>query len=96
MDAAFLNADHIPPLADFTVLLDTGSSDLWLNIAGRGVELTNTSDLEALEGYGKGQVRGNIAFAEVQIGDFTIESQGASDFWPLSQPSELIKCGQHF
>lgn len=71
-------------LTDFTVLLDTGSSDLWLNIAGRGIELTNTSNLEALEGYGKGQVQGNIAFAELRIGDFTIESQGASNLWPLS------------
>lgn len=56
--------------------MDTGSSDLWLYTAGRTVQLTNSSDLRAVEAYGKGQVQGNIAFAQLQIGDFTIESQG--------------------
>ncbi|KAI1796364.1 aspartic peptidase domain-containing protein [Ganoderma leucocontextum] len=60
---------------NFTVQLDTGSSDLWLYTAGRPVQLTNSSDLIAVEAYGKGQVQGNIAFAQLQIGDFTIESQ---------------------
>ncbi|TBU31743.1 aspartic peptidase domain-containing protein [Dichomitus squalens] len=60
---------------NFTVQLDTGSSDLWLNTAGRAVQLTNATDLAAEEAYGSGQAAGSIAFAELRIGDFTLPSQ---------------------
>ncbi|PIL34121.1 hypothetical protein GSI_03832 [Ganoderma sinense ZZ0214-1] len=60
---------------NFTVQLDTGSSDLWLYTGGRPVQLTNTTDLVTAEGYGKGEVQGTIEFAQLQIGDYTIESQ---------------------
>ena len=69
---------YTSPSEDFTVQLDTGSSDLWLNTAGRDVQLMNTTELITEEGYGSGGVKGNIAFAELQIGDFTLPSQGKS------------------
>ena len=61
---------------DFTVLIDTGSTDLWVNTTGRSLKLTNSTDLEVTIGYGQGGVDGNIAFAELMIGDFVVPSQG--------------------
>ncbi|RPD73742.1 acid protease [Lentinus tigrinus ALCF2SS1-7] len=60
---------------DFTVILDTGSTDLWVAAQGRDVKLTNTTDLETSLVYGQGQVAGNIAFAELQVGEYVIPSQ---------------------
>ncbi|KAI0743088.1 aspartic peptidase domain-containing protein [Daedaleopsis nitida] len=67
----------------FTVILDTGSTDLWVNTKNRNVKLVNTTDLTTGIAYGKGQVLGNIDFAEVKIGDFVIESQA------FLNPSEI-------
>ena len=61
---------------DFTVLLDTGSTDLWVHTQGKDVKFTNTTDLEADIMYGIGGIEGKIQFTEVQIGDFTIKNQG--------------------
>ncbi|KAI1783139.1 acid protease [Ganoderma leucocontextum] len=61
--------------ANFTVQLDTGSSDLWLHTAGRPVQLTNTTDLVTSETYGQRHVEGKIKFADLQIGELTIERQ---------------------
>ncbi|OJT05040.1 Vacuolar aspartic protease [Trametes pubescens] len=59
----------------FTVLLDTGSTDLWINAQGRNVALTNTTDVVASEVYGQGAVQGNIAFAELKVGNYVVPSQ---------------------
>ncbi|KAM5543963.1 hypothetical protein V8D89_002580 [Ganoderma adspersum] len=60
---------------NYTVQLDTGSSDLWLYTAGLPVQLTNSTGLVASEAYGDVQVQGNIEYAELKIGNFTIKSQ---------------------
>ncbi|KAM5543337.1 hypothetical protein V8D89_003211 [Ganoderma adspersum] len=60
---------------NFTVQLDTGSSDLWLFAPDRPMQLTNTTDLLTSETYGKREVQGSVQFAELQIGDFVIKSQ---------------------
>ncbi|KAH9893132.1 aspartic peptidase domain-containing protein [Epithele typhae] len=59
----------------FVVQLDTGSSDLWLNITGRTLQFTNTTDLNITEGYGKGSVSGWLSFADMTIGDFSVPNQ---------------------
>ncbi|KAH9911320.1 aspartic peptidase domain-containing protein [Epithele typhae] len=68
---------------DFVVLLDTGSSDLWVNTTGRDLQLTNTTDLKVDIGYGKGSLSGYVAFADMTLGDFKIPGQAFVD------PTEL-------
>ncbi|KAI1785864.1 acid protease [Ganoderma leucocontextum] len=59
----------------FTVQLDTGSSDFWIHTAGRPVQLTNTTDLVTSETYGQRHVEGKIKFADLQVGNLTVERQ---------------------
>lgn len=92
----YVHTADVFPLSDFTVQLDTGSSDLWLNTAGREFQVTNTSDVMAVETFGLGQAQGNVAFAQLQIGDFTIESQGASCLPCPLHLSRLTEDLQHF
>lgn len=61
---------------DFTVLLDTGSTDLWVNSRGLELMLTNTTDLPMTELYGRGEVHGTVQFAELRVGEYVVPSQG--------------------
>ncbi len=61
---------------DFTVLLDTGSTDLWVNSKGLELMLTNTTDLPMTESYGRGEVHGTLQFAELRVGEYVVPSQG--------------------
>ena len=61
---------------EFTVQLDTGSSDLWIYAPGNSIKVLNDSHLSANLTYGTGSVDGPIQFAEVKIGEYTIPSQG--------------------
>lgn len=65
--------------------MDTGSSDLWVVAnPGQQIQLTATSTLPLTDSYGQGQVSGNIDFADVEVGGFTVPGQGA--------PSNLLSC----
>lgn len=64
------------PLVDFPVLLDTGSTDLWVYTGGSGLKFTNTTNLTAELGYAIGGASGPIAFAELELGAYRIPSQG--------------------
>ncbi|PIL33895.1 hypothetical protein GSI_03601 [Ganoderma sinense ZZ0214-1] len=64
---------------NFTVLLDTGSSDLWVDGRGRNITFTNTTSIAVNERYGVGLATGNLAFAGVQLGDFYVPSQAFVD-----------------
>ncbi|KAI0351016.1 acid protease [Trametes cingulata] len=73
-------------LPDFTVILDTGSSDLWVNTKGLNLQVTNTTDLQTDNTYAIGDVRGNIAFAELRIGPYVIPHQA---FTNASEVSDM-------
>ncbi|KAI0819329.1 aspartic peptidase domain-containing protein [Trametes gibbosa] len=60
---------------NFTVLIDTGSTDLWVDMTGLDVQITNTTDLQTDSHYAVGDVKGNIAFAELRFGQYVIPSQ---------------------
>lgn len=63
-------------LLDFSVVLDTGSSDLWV-IADGPLSLTNDSGLGTALAFGRGAIEGPIQFAELQVGEYVVPSQGA-------------------
>ncbi|GJE99241.1 acid protease [Phanerochaete sordida] len=60
---------------EFSVTLDTGSSDLYIYAPEGGIQITNDSHLEANITYVKGSVAGTVQFAELKIGEYTIPSQ---------------------
>ncbi|EIW59870.1 acid protease [Trametes versicolor FP-101664 SS1] len=64
---------------NLTLILDTGSSDLVVVRQGRNINLVNTSNVPVNETFGIGSAAGNVAFADLQIGDFTVHSQAFVD-----------------
>ncbi|KAH9895010.1 acid protease [Cubamyces lactineus] len=60
---------------NFSVILDTGSSDLWVNLKNRQIFLDNSTNLQVNETFGKGSLVGAIQFADLKLGDFTVQSQ---------------------
>ncbi|KZT64378.1 acid protease [Daedalea quercina L-15889] len=60
---------------DVLIQLDTGSSDLWVNLDEGEIEFSNTTDLPAQEAYGIGQIAGTIQFANVELGDNMVPNQ---------------------
>ncbi|KAM5543324.1 hypothetical protein V8D89_003198 [Ganoderma adspersum] len=61
---------------EFTVILDTGSTDLWIDGRGRNIKATNTTGISGNQSYAKGEVSGVISFAELKVGEHTVSSQG--------------------
>ncbi|KAL1945700.1 hypothetical protein VTO73DRAFT_1702 [Trametes versicolor] len=59
----------------FRVIVDTGSTDLWLDLQGLDIPLTNTTDLIVDTQYAIGEVKGNVLFAELRLGPYVIPSQ---------------------
>lgn len=76
--------------SDLTVILDTGSFDLLVDTGGLPPHLTNTTDIQASEEFGSGSALGNVDFAELQLGDFTIHSQGTLLYMPHAASCPLI------
>ncbi|KAJ2928438.1 hypothetical protein H1R20_g8656, partial [Candolleomyces eurysporus] len=62
---------------DFVVLLDTGSTDLWVLPDDRDGGLYNITDIPVQLGYGGGSsgVEGPIAVASFQMGSFNVSQQ---------------------
>ncbi|TFY61247.1 hypothetical protein EVJ58_g4630 [Rhodofomes roseus] len=60
---------------DLLIQLDTGSSDLWVNLEAGEIEFTNTTDLPAEEAYGIGHITGTIQFANAELGDNIVPNQ---------------------
>ncbi|KIP07540.1 hypothetical protein PHLGIDRAFT_35388 [Phlebiopsis gigantea 11061_1 CR5-6] len=58
----------------FEVILDSGSSDLWV-MSNTSLKLTNDSGIATGISYGEGFVAGPIQFAELQLGPYTVPSQ---------------------
>ncbi|KIJ62117.1 hypothetical protein HYDPIDRAFT_30669 [Hydnomerulius pinastri MD-312] len=59
---------------DFTLTIDTGSSDLWVT-NNQKAKITNTTSTNVNLTYGIGSADGNIAYAPVSFGGYRIDSQ---------------------
>ncbi|KII87031.1 hypothetical protein PLICRDRAFT_663523 [Plicaturopsis crispa FD-325 SS-3] len=59
---------------NFSLQLDTGSSDLWLH-SPTPVNTTNTTDTLITLTYGLGSAAGKVDYASLAIGDYTIPEQ---------------------
>lgn len=60
-------------------MVDTGSDDLWFlpTAVPRLPHFVNTTDIPLGMVYGDGSnITGVVAFAEVQLGEYTVPSQG--------------------
>ena len=64
---------------EFPIQLDTGSSDVWV-LPPIPIELTNVTDIPANLTFGIGEVSGNIAFADMSFGPYSVPSQGILTF----------------
>lgn len=60
----------------FRVTVDTGSTDLWLDLKGIEIQVSNTTDLIVDTPYAIGDVKGNVLFSELRIGPYVIPHQG--------------------
>lgn len=90
----FIRTCLIVPL-DFTVLLDTGSTDLWVNSKGLELLFANTTDLTIAEDYERGQVQGTLQFAELKVGDYVVPSQGECRLPIRSERSSTVFVSFH-
>ncbi|KAF8437969.1 aspartic peptidase domain-containing protein [Boletus edulis BED1] len=59
---------------DFTLIIDTGSSDLWVT-GGQKLKLNSTTNTTVNLTYGIGSAYGNIAYAPVAFGGFQVDTQ---------------------
>ncbi|KAL1945699.1 hypothetical protein VTO73DRAFT_1701 [Trametes versicolor] len=59
----------------FRVTVDTGSTDLWLDLKGIEIQVSNTTDLIVDTPYAIGDVKGNVLFSELRIGPYVIPHQ---------------------
>ncbi|KAI0328368.1 acid protease [Cubamyces sp. BRFM 1775] len=60
---------------NFTVMVDTGSSDLWVDARKLNLHITNDTGVGAEFAYAIGAVQGKIQYAELQIGPYVIPNQ---------------------
>ncbi|KAF8556844.1 acid protease, partial [Imleria badia] len=59
---------------DFTLLIDTGSSDLWVT-GGQKLKLNSSTSTTVNLTYGIGSAYGNIAYAPVAFGGYQVDNQ---------------------
>ena len=78
---------------EFTVQLDTGSTDLVL-VPDKHIDTTVVIlDHQPNSTYGTGYMAGPVAFAKLEFGNYTVDSQGAllcPKCSPLADPSASI------
>ncbi|KAF9225690.1 acid protease [Gyrodon lividus] len=59
---------------DFTIIIDTGSSDLWITTSEK-IKITTNTNTNVNLTYGIGSAYGNIAYTTVSFGGYQVENQ---------------------
>ncbi|CCL98604.1 uncharacterized protein FIBRA_00606 [Fibroporia radiculosa] len=57
------------------IQLDSGSSDLWVNVSSGQIEFSNVTNITTSQSYGLGSVTGPLTFANVAIGPHFVPNQ---------------------
>lgn len=70
---------------DFTLIVDTGSSDLWVT-GSQKLKLNSTTNTTVNLTYGLGSAYGNIAYAPVAFGGYQVDNQA---FLSVSKANDL-------
>ncbi|KDQ61393.1 hypothetical protein JAAARDRAFT_171578 [Jaapia argillacea MUCL 33604] len=74
------------------VVIDSGSSDLWVYPPSK-LQLTNRTSIHGNLSYGEGSVQGSIDFAELKIGSYTIPSQAFINVQNYTEEGGLFEQG---
>ncbi|KAI0823317.1 acid protease [Trametes gibbosa] len=74
---------------NLTVILDTGSFDLIVDLQGHQLLLTNTTNIQTSQQFGNGNAIGDVNFAELRLGDFIIQSQAFLDATQFSEFGDI-------
>lgn len=77
---------------EFPIQLDTGSSDVWVQTPFP-INITKDTSIPVNLTFGIGQVAGEIAFTDMEMGDYKVQNQGAPVSTLMFQTNSDLKRG---
>lgn len=78
---------------DYKVVMDTGSSDLWVYSETEPITTVNTTDILIESPYAIGQASGPVHFADIKLGDYQVQSQAFMNVQEMVNFEEMSSQG---